>query len=164
MRKSNWVIIGILVVASIVFLAMWYTLGFNLVDDPVDLVITIVWWLVIAAVCLGIKLAEEKRRRSVRTSLLAPGVIFNPEAGIVRLDAGQPYVSALQSVLERLTYGSASEDVANDQRIRFDYIVRSYKFSDNGNTWTGEVVKVANPDDVWSFQSKHELARIIDVA
>lgn len=44
MRKSNYLILGILVVASIFFLWMWYALNFNLVDNPLDLVLTIVWW------------------------------------------------------------------------------------------------------------------------
>lgn len=30
MKKSNWLIAGLLVVASVIFLAMWYVLGFNL--------------------------------------------------------------------------------------------------------------------------------------
>lgn len=28
MKKSNWLIVGLLVVASVIFLAMWYALGF----------------------------------------------------------------------------------------------------------------------------------------
>lgn len=163
MKKSNWLVIGILIVASIIFLGVWYALGFNLVD-PSDLFISIAWWAVILAVCLGIKFAEAKRCRSVRTSFLAPGIIYNPEAGIVRLGADQPYVSALQSILDNLEYGFTNEEVSNDQRIRFDYIVRSDKFSHNGETWVGEVVRASNPDDVRTFQNKHELARLIDAA
>lgn len=163
MKKSNWLIIGILIVASIVFIGMWYAFGFNLVDSS-DLFISVIWWVVILAVCLGIKFAEAKRCRSVRTSFLAPGLIYNPEAGIVRLGADQPYVSALQSILSNLEYGFTSEDVANEQRIRFDYIVRSDKFANNGETWVGEVVRASNPDDVHAFQNKRELARLIDAA
>ena len=28
----------------------WFALGFNHVDDPLDLVVAIVWWLAVAAV------------------------------------------------------------------------------------------------------------------
>ena len=42
MKKSNWLIVGLLVVASVIFLAMWYALGFNLIDDPLDLIVSIV--------------------------------------------------------------------------------------------------------------------------
>lgn len=161
MRKSNWLIVGILVVASIVFLAMWYALGFNLADDPLDLVISIVWWVVIVAVCLAINWSEQKRRRSLRTSFLAPGLIYNPEAGIVRINE-EAYTPALERVLDNLDYDLDQKEVSNDQRIRFTHIVRSDKFADKGNTWRGEVVKVATPDDVRYFQSKAELSRLID--
>lgn len=85
MKKSNWLIVGLLVVASVIFLAMWYVLGFNLIDDPLDLVVSIVWWVVIIAICLLIQWSENKRRRSIRTTLLAPGVMYNPEVGVVEV-------------------------------------------------------------------------------
>lgn len=103
MKKSNWLIVAVLVVASFIFLAAWYVLGFNLIDDPLDLVVTIVWWVLIIVVCLLINWSENKRRRSLRTAFLAPGVIYNPEAGIVRVDS-DAYVPTLQSVLRNLDY------------------------------------------------------------
>lgn len=164
MKKSNWLIIAILVVASVVFLGMWYALGFNLVDDPLDLIVSIIWWVVIVAVCVAIHLAEKKRRRSLRTSFLAPGVIYNPEAGIVRIDDGQGYMSALERVLDGLQYSFDKKDASRGQRIRYEYIVRSEKFSDGGDTWTGEVVKVSNYNRTFTFQNREELARLIDAA
>lgn len=164
MRKSNWLIIGILAVASVIYLVAWYVMGLDKVDAPFDLVVTVVWWVVIVAVCLLINWSENKRRRSIRTSFLAPGLIYNPEAGIVRVDSTQPYTPALQQVLGNLDYDFDDKEVNNDQRIRFTYIVRSDKFSDGGNTWTGEVVKVSNPNDIQYFQNKRELARLIDAA
>lgn len=162
MKKSNWLIIGILVVASIIFLAMWYALGFNLVDDPLDLVVSIVWWVVIVAVCLLINWSEQKRRRALRTSFIAPGLIYNPEAGIVRIEGEQSYTPTLERMLDSLAYDFDHEEVSNDQRIRFTYIVRSDKFSDNGDTWEGEVVKITDPDNIRYFQNRGELARLID--
>lgn len=41
MRKSNIAIIAILAAASIFFLWLWNHLHFNLVDNPLDLAITI---------------------------------------------------------------------------------------------------------------------------
>lgn len=163
MRKSNWIIIAILVVASIIFLAMWFGLGFNLVDSPTDLVITIVWWLIIIAVCLLINWSEEKRRRSIRTSFLGNDVVYNPEAGVVKVETENAYVPTLQKMLSGLSYDfSKDEDGKNDgQRLKFTYIVRSKKFANGGDTWTGEVVKVSNPDDIRTFNSKRELAPIL---
>lgn len=65
---------------------------------------------------------------------------------------------------DTLTYGFDTEENANEQHIRFKQIVRSKKFANDGDTWTGEVVDVANPNQVRYFQNKVELARLIDVA
>ncbi len=164
MKKSNWLIAGLLVVASVIFLAMWYVMGFNLIDDPLDLVISIVWWVVIIAICLLIQWSENKRQRSIRTTLLAPGVLYNPEVGVVQVAPGQTHAQTLERILSNLTYGFDTEENVNEQHIRFKQIVRSKKFANNGDTWTGEVVDVANPNQVRYFQNKAELARLIDVA
>ena len=164
MKKSNWLIVGLFVVASVIFLAMWYVMGFNLIDDPLDLVISIVWWVVIIAICLLIQWSENKRQRSIRTTLLAPGVLYNPEVGVVQVAPGQTHAQTLERILSNLTYGFDTEENANEQHIRFKQIVRSKKFANDGDTWTGEVVDVANPNQVRYFQNKAELARLIDVA
>lgn len=90
MRKSNYLILGILVVASIFFLWMWYALNFNLVDNPLDLVLTIVWWAVVGLVILGITMAEKKRKEQIRTTFVARGFVFNPEMGTISLEGSSP--------------------------------------------------------------------------
>ena len=50
-RKSNVIIIAILMVASIAFLWLWNYLGFHLIDMR-DLVITILWWIITIACAL----------------------------------------------------------------------------------------------------------------
>lgn len=110
MKKSNWLIAGLLVVASVIFLAMWYVMGFNLIDDPLDLVISIVWWVVIIAICLLIQWSENKRQRSIRTTLLAPGVLYNPEVGVVQVAPGQTHAQTLERILSNLTYGFDTEE------------------------------------------------------
>ena len=42
MRKSNWLVVAIAAVAAGLMLWAWYALGFNHVDDPLDLVVAIV--------------------------------------------------------------------------------------------------------------------------
>lgn len=79
MRKSNWIIIAILVLASVLFLGAWYYLGFYRVDAPYDLIIAAIWWVLIIVVCICIHWAEKRRQERVRTMYLAPGVLFNPE-------------------------------------------------------------------------------------
>lgn len=61
MRKSNVIIIAILMVASIAFLWLWNYLGFHLIDMR-DLVITILWWIITIGLCIAIHIAEKRRR------------------------------------------------------------------------------------------------------
>ena len=72
MRKSNWIILAVLVIASIFFLWLWYYLKFDLVDHPRDLILTILWWVVVLAACVGIHYVEKMRQRNIRTAFLAP--------------------------------------------------------------------------------------------
>ena len=54
MRKSNWIIAAVLLLASVAFLWIWHALQFDLVDNPLDIVVTVVWWVVIVAACVAI--------------------------------------------------------------------------------------------------------------
>lgn len=162
MRKSNWIIVAILVAASAFFLWLWYYLNFNLVDNPVDLLFTIVWWAVIIAACAGIHQAEKKRRERGRTAGLAPGMIYNSEAGVVRLEPDESMTDALQRMLANLDYGVEMAAVPEKSRVRFLQIVRTSKFENGGATWEGEVVRVARPDDPRPFSDKEELRALIE--
>lgn len=164
MRKSNIAIIAILVVASIVFLWMWFYFGFNLVDDPLDLVITIVWWAVIIAVCIAITLVEKRRRESIRTAFITDGAIYNSETGLVRLpeNDSKNYVSQLRKILENLDYKTSVSNPPSKGEIRFSYIVHSPKFSQDGNVWSGEVVCLENPKGKYAFNNARELAGLIN--
>lgn len=163
MRKSNWIIVAVLVVASIIFLAMWYYFGFNYVDDPLDLVVTILWWVLTIGICVAIHVSESRRQRSIRTAFLGPDLIYNSEAGIVRLGPDEQYVPALQEIISNLDYNfdKQGSNSANDKRIRFRYIVRTDKFADHGKTWEGEVINVMKPDDPRLFKSKRELSALL---
>ena len=55
MRKSNWIIAAVLLLASVAFLWIWHALQFDLVDNPLDIVVTVVWWVVIVAACVAIQ-------------------------------------------------------------------------------------------------------------
>ena len=69
MRKGNVITIAVLAILSLVFLWLWNALGFSF-TDPVDLAITIVWWVVIIAVVIAI--VERERAvasASARSSL-----------------------------------------------------------------------------------------------
>ena len=161
MKKSNWIILAVLVIASVGFLALWYALDFHLVDNPLDLTLTGAGWVVVLAVVLAIRWAENKRRESIRTAFVAPGSIFNPEAGTVALAAGASPVAALQSVLSKLSYGTDLADMPS-RTTKYDYVVRTTKFADDGAQWEGEVLCAATPDAApRPFRSRAELQAIL---
>lgn len=164
MRKSNWIIIAIVVIASIFFLWLWYYLGFNYVDDPLDLVITIIWWLIVILLCLAIRKFEKDRQRSIRTIYVGNELLYNSELGVVRLDQGAPYVPAMQQILETLEYNFDRQeaDENNGQKARFRYVVHTDKYDDEGDTWEGEIVRVSDPDNPLEFESMEELSTFID--
>jgi hypothetical protein len=161
MRKSNWIIAAVLLVASVLFLWMWHALQFNLVDNPLDIVVTVLWWVVIVAACLAIHWAEKKRQERIRTIFVAPGLIYNSETGVMRLDPDTDIVEALQTVLSGLTYNFELAELPSNCRVRFQRIIRSSRFGDAGDTWEGEVVEVAHPDRPMPFHDRGELAALV---
>lgn len=50
MRKSNYLVLGAAAVDAALLLVLWYHLGFNRIDSPLDLVLAIVWWVGIVAI------------------------------------------------------------------------------------------------------------------
>ena len=162
MRKNNWIVAAIAAVACGVLLWAWFALGFNHVDDPLDLVVAIVWWLVVAAVVGGIVWAEGKRREKMRLAFVGEGVVYNPEAGLVMPDAGESELAALERTLSGMAF--PDEVAVLDERVRpaFRWVVRSRKFDRNGEVWEGEVVAVHDPDaEPRPFSSREDLALLL---
>lgn len=116
MRKSNWLVVAIAAVAAGLMLWAWYALGFNHVDDPLDLVVAIVWWLVVAAVVAAIVWAEGKRREKMRLAFVGEGIVYNPESGLVMPDAGETEISALERTLAGMAF--PDEVTKLDERVR----------------------------------------------
>lgn len=160
MKKSNWIIMGILLIASIVFLCLYYFLHFDLTHS-LDLILSIIWWIVIIGICIGIHLAEERRCKALRTSYLSKDLIFNPETGIVRVQEGANIVDKLEDVLEHIDYSMTTEQRPNEKRITFDYIVHSDKFSIKRGVWQGEVVDIVHNNKSYPFTGKQELELLI---
>ena len=104
MRKNNWIVAAIAAVACGVLLWAWFALGFNHVDDPLDLVVAIVWWLAVAAVVGGIVWAEGKRREKMRLAFVGEGAGCSPEAGLVMPDAGESELAALERTLSGMAF------------------------------------------------------------
>lgn len=54
MKKSNVIVLAVAALVAAFLLFLWYYLGFNHIDSPFDLVLTVVWWLGIALIVGGI--------------------------------------------------------------------------------------------------------------
>lgn len=162
MRKSNIIIVVILMVASIFFLWLWNFLDFHLIDMR-DLIITILWWIITLGLCFAIYHAEKKRRERIRTVFISDGVLYNAEAGVYRLKANdaQAYVNGMRELLSNLNYDSSVAPDDNKSRLRFNYIVHSPKFSDDGEVWEGDVVQVRGSRDAIPFNDEEELSEIL---
>ncbi|MEF9877032.1 MAG: hypothetical protein RR772_09005 [Gordonibacter sp.] len=164
MKKSNWIIAAVLALGAGFFLWLWYYLGFNFVDDPLDLVIAIVWWAVVLSLVFGIRFVEKKRQQRVRTTYLAPGKLFNSEAGLVDLAAleeGMTVTDALEGTLSELKYSFDRTDLPERDEVTFDRIVRTEKFDkDDADKWEGEVVDVKT-QQASPFKGKEELASLL---
>ena len=98
MRKNNWIVAAIAAVACGVLLWAWFALGFNHVDDPLDLVVAVVWWLAVAAVVGGIVWAEGKRREK-----MLPPMYFPPFTPMIHNRSRQPAPAGYANVFPPLS-------------------------------------------------------------
>ena len=85
MKKSNVIALAVAALVAAFLLFLWYYLGFNHIDNPFDLVLTICWWIGIGLIVAGIMYVEHKRQRQIRTIYVSPTALYNSEKGIVAL-------------------------------------------------------------------------------
>lgn len=172
MKKSNVIVTAIIIVFSAFLLWLWYFLGLNAVDQPLDLIVSVVWWVLVAVgVALIIKF-EKDRRRSIRTVYVADGRMYNSEIGVSALTPGARMADEIATRLAALEYGfdceEAPEAYASDGIPAWRYVVRTEEFrpadrsgsADGSEMWKGEVVTVATGESR-RFSSRDELAALL---
>ena len=125
MKKSNYLVLAVSALVSIFLLYLWYSLGFNKIDSPLDLVISIIWWALIAVLVVWINKLEKTRQQRIRTMYLAPTVLYNSETGVRRLQPRASTVEAMQEVLEGLEYGFDTHDLPSRDEVDFAYVVKT---------------------------------------
>lgn len=172
MRKSDIIVAAVLALLSIFLLWLWFCLGFNQVDSPLDLIISVLWWVVLAGAAYAVTCLEKTRRRQVRTLYVADGRCFNGESGMHDMSGEGSLVDSMAATLEGLEYGfqKAEEPKFGDgeDAVSFRWVVRTDEFKPakrddarhEGETWDGEVVDVVT-GDVTKFSNREELAAII---
>lgn len=169
MKKSNYIIMCCALVVSAFLLWLWYALSFNHVDAPFDLVITLIWWLIIALACFAIRRVEIKRQERIRTCYVSADKVFNPEAGTMSFQGADAAVNCMQRTISGLSYGFKLQELPKDEA--FLAVVRTWSFveaesgasrAEEGVLWEGEVSLVSRPkDEPIPFLSKSELRQVL---
>lgn len=159
MKKSNVIIFALLALISIFLLWLWYYLGFNKIDEPLDLVLTIIWWVMIAAVIVVIVRIEKERRRRIRTVYVSDDIVFNSEAGTMPYEDQVQLVSIIDTILNELKYNFTKEDLPNKNAFPIKLIIRTEKHKDD--EWEGEVANALTKQTT-PFKNKEELFQILN--
>ena len=147
MKKSNYLVLAVSALVSIFLLYLWYSLGFNQIDSPLDLVIAIIWWVLIVLLVVWINKLEKTRQQRIRTMYLAPAALYNSETGVRELKEGTTPIEVMQAVLGELEYGFKTQDLPSRDEVDFTYVVKTeeYKPADDDDsepTWKGTVIKI----------------------
>lgn len=186
MKKINVILAVVLAAVSAFLLWLWYHLGFNQVDQPLDLVVSVVWWAVIVAGIAAVVKTEQKRQRQIRTMFVADGQFYNSETGLRSVAPGATATASIAGALANLEYGfdkAEGPDLKDaNNPIEYKWVVRTDTFKpaeagsqtgaqgeaqpaaegqpESQETWEGEVVEVAT-GTTKPFVSREELAAII---
>ncbi len=128
MKKNNYLVMAIAILVSAFLLWLWFHLGFNEVDNPLDLVVSILWWVLDALIIVGIVRFEQSRQRQIRTIYVAPNALFNSERGVVSVEGAQDRVDVMQSILEQLDYDFSNQDMPEQGEFEYQFVVQTDKF------------------------------------
>ncbi len=168
MKKNNVIVLAISAVAAAFLLWLWFYLGFNRIDNPLDLVLAILWWVGIAALVALITYMERKRQRQIRTIYVSPTALYNSEKGIVALKEASS-VEAMEGILQQLEYNFDKADLPSKKTFDYRYVVQTDEYKENDSDseeasssepkWTGKVIKIdrENGNTETDFASIQEL-------
>lgn len=165
MKKSNWIGLAIAVLVDIFLLWLWFFLGFNRVDSPLDLVIFIIWLVAIVAVIVGVNRLERQREKRLRTIYVSSTAVFNKERGLVSLGSAAAAPSVMERILRDMEYGFDLKEMPKPEELNCRYVVQTDEYKATGGeggepTWKGTVVAIdhAAGNREMPFSSRSELA------
>ncbi len=171
MKKSNILILAISVLASAFLLYLWWALGFNKIDNPLDLTVSIIWWVIIAVLIALITHWERKRRRAMRIIYLSPTALYNTETGVREFESTAP-VEAMEEVLKNLSYGFKVQDLPEASEFDYRYVLKTDLYKPSGNEsnarsaqsrWEGSVIDLHSEADdrETAFSNRKELEHVL---
>ncbi|TGY63040.1 hypothetical protein E5334_00520 [Muricaecibacterium torontonense] len=128
MKKSNIVVLTIAAVVSVFLLGLWFFLGFNQIDSPLDLVVSVIWWVAIVVSVLAIGKVESNRREKIRSVYVGDGQLFNSESGLVAAAPGMSLMDSVQNIVENLDYGFEMQDFPEKSEFIPRLLVRTTQY------------------------------------
>lgn len=165
MKKSNWIGLAIAVLVDVFLLWLWFFLGFNQVDSPLDLVISIIWLVAIVAVAAAVNRLERQREKRLRTIYVSSTAVFNKECGLVSLGSAAAAPSVMERILRDMEYGFDLKEMPKPEEFNCRYVVQTDEYKATGGeggdpTWKGTVVAIdhAAGNREMPFSSRDELA------
>lgn len=168
MKKSNVIVLAVAALVAAFLLFLWYYLGFNRIDNPFDLVLTICWWIGIGLIVSGIMYVEHKRQRQIRTIYVSPTALYNSEKGIVALH-DTTMMEAMRNILEKLEYDFSRKDLPDKKTFDYRFVVQTDEYKEGNEekgeepTWKGTVTKIdrENGNVETSFEDEEELMNVL---
>ena len=165
MKKSNWIGLAIAVLVDVFLLWLWFFLGFNQVDSPLDLVISVIWLVAIVAVAAAVNRLERQREKRLRTIYVSSTAVFNKERGLVSLGSAAAAPSVMERILRDMEYGFDLKEMPKPEEFNCRYVVQTDEYKATGGeggdpTWKGTVVAIdhAAGNREMPFSSRDELA------
>lgn len=165
MKKSNWIGLAIAVLVDVFLLWLWFFLGFNRIDSPLDLVISIIWLVAIVAVAAAVNRLERQREKRLRTIYVSSTAVFNKERGLVSLGSAAAAPSVIERILRDMEYGFDLKEMPKPEEFNCRYVVQTDEYKATGGeggdpTWKGTVVAIdhAAGNREMPFSSRDELA------
>ena len=128
MKKNNYIVMVIAAIIGVLLLVLWYYLGFNKIDNPLDLTLSILWWIADALIVAGIIHFENARQEQIRTIYVSPAALFNSERGVVAVPDAADRVSAMENILQNLEYDFSNEDMPEADEFEYLYVVQTEKY------------------------------------
>ena len=165
MKKSNWIGLAIAVLVDVFLLWLWFFLGFNRIDSPLDLVISIIWLVAIVAVAAAVNHLERQREKRLRTIYVSSTAVFSKERGLVSLGSAAAAPSVMERILRDMEYGFDLKEMPKPEEFNCRYVVQTDEYKATGGeggepTWKGTVVAIdhAAGNREMPFSSRDELA------
>lgn len=167
MRKSNWIVFVLFAAAAVLLVVLWYVLGLDKVDAPLDLVLGIVFIVLIALVAFVLIRMELRRRKLLRAIYVAVPDAFNTEYGSLPAGSISMLIDAAGAVLEGLEYATDTLEAPADFEPGF--VIETDRFVAGGvaesdgvvpRLWSGRVENSQTGTGV-DFGSIEELREIL---